>query len=88
MDITKITKIPPNNIFIIENKELISDELCNELINYINKTNDYKIEQWGLNRNVNCKYININEIKEKEIKDTFDNDIYKIINYIINYLNS
>ena len=86
--ITKITKIPPNNIFIIENKELISHELCNELINYINKTNDYKIEKWELNRNVNCKYIHINDIKEKEVKDKFDNDIYKIINFIINYLNS
>ena len=68
MDITKITKIPPNNIFIIENKELIRDELCNDLINYINKTNDYKIEKWELNRNVNCKYIPINDIKEKEVK--------------------
>ena len=87
MDITK-TKNPHNNIFIIENKELISDELCNELINYIDSTTEFKIEKWGLNQNVNCKYININEIKETELKDKFDNDIYKIMNYTINYLNN
>ena len=68
MDITKITKIPHNNIFIIENKELISNELCNELINYIDSATEFKIEKWGLHKNVNCKYIPINEIKEKEIK--------------------
>jgi hypothetical protein len=88
MDIIKIKNIPQNNIFIIENNELITNDLCNELINYINTTNNFSIEKWDVNRNVNCKYININDIKETEIKDKFDNSIYKIINYIINYLNN
>jgi hypothetical protein len=88
MDIIKIKNIPQNNIFIIENNELITNDLCNELINYINTTNNFSIEKWDVNRNVNCKYININDIKETEIKDKFDNSIYKIINYLINYLNN
>jgi hypothetical protein len=88
MDIIKTKNIPQNNIFIIENNELITNDLCNELINYINTTNNFSIEKWDVNRNVNCKYININDIKETEIKDKFDNSIYKIINYIINYLNN
>ena len=68
MDITQLKKIPSNQIFILENSELISDELCKELINYINTTDNFDIEKWESNRNVNCKYININDIKETEIK--------------------
>ena len=83
----QIKNIPQNQIFIIENNELITDDLCNELIDYINNTNDYGIEEWGNKQNVNCKYVNINNIKETPIKEKFDNDIYKIINYMINYLN-
>ena len=86
-NIMQIKNIPQNQIFIIENNELITDDLCNELIDYINNTNDYGIEEWGNKRNVNCKYVNINNIKETSIKEKLDNNIYKIINYIINYLN-
>ena len=85
-NLIKLKNTPKNNIFIFENKELINDELCNELINYINTTNDYKIEKWEINQNVNCKYINIKDITDLEIKNKFDNIIYKIINYIIKLL--
>jgi hypothetical protein len=79
--------IPQNNIFIIENKNLLNNELCNELINYINTTDNFSIEKWDVNKNVNCKYINVNDITDFEIKKKFDDNIYKIINYLINYLN-
>ena len=85
-NLTQIKNIPSNNILIIENNELMSNELCDEFVNYIDSTSDYKIEQWGVKQNVNCKYIDITDIKEKDIKAKFDNDIYKIINYIINVL--
>ena len=88
MDIIKTKKIPSNNIFIFENSELITNDFCKELINYINTTSNSLTEEWGNNTNVNCKYINISDIKEDEIRTKFDNDIYKIINYIINYLNN
>jgi hypothetical protein len=82
----KYKNIPQNNIFIIENKDLLNDELCNELINYIETTNNFSIEKWDVNKNVNCKYINVNDISDFEIKKKFDDNIYKIINYLINYL--
>ena len=53
----KYKNIPSNHIFIIENKELLNDELINELINYINTTNNFSIEKWDVNKNVNCKYV-------------------------------
>ena len=82
----KINNIPKNQIFIFENKELITDELCYELINYIDTTDNYEIEKWEKNRNVNCKYVDIDKIKDNEIKKKFDESIYKIINYIIKLL--
>jgi hypothetical protein len=82
----KYKNIPSNQIFIIENKDLLNDELINELINYIDTTNNFSIEKWETNRNVNCKYVNVNDIKETDIKKRFDDNIYKIINYSINYL--
>jgi hypothetical protein len=85
-NLIKFKNIPKNNIFIFENKELINNELCDELITFINTTDDFKIEKWEYNRNVNCKYITITDIKNIEIKKKFDDNIYKIINYIINLL--
>jgi hypothetical protein len=83
----KYKNIPSNQIFIIENKELLNDELINKLINYIDTTKNFNIEKWETNRHVNCKYVNVNEISDFEIKKNFDDNIYKIINYLINYLN-
>jgi Golgi nucleoside diphosphatase len=88
MDIIKTKQIPSNNILIFENSELITNDFCKELINYINNTSNFIIEEWGNYKNVNCKFIKINNINETEIRKKFDDDIYKIINYIINYLNN
>lgn len=82
----KINNIPKNQIFLFENKELITDELCKEFINYIDNSSYYEIEKWETNRNVNCKYININKIKEEDLRKKFDDSIYKIVNYVINSL--
>lgn len=75
-----------NGIFILENDNLISDELCDELINYIDNIKTNNIEKWNINTNVNCKYINISEINDNEIKNYFDTKLYKIFNWIIIYL--
>ena len=66
-NIMQIKNIPQNQIFIIENNELITDDLCNELIDYINNTNDYGIEEWGNKQNVNCKYVNINNATSQRV---------------------
>lgn len=84
----KEKKIPLNNIFILENKELITDLFCSNLIKYIDQTQEIKTEKWGNKTNVNCRYVNISEINETEIKKTIDNYIYKIINYVIDFLHS
>lgn len=75
-----------NGIFLLENNELITDKLCSELINYINEIDKLEIEKWGTKTNVNCKFININEIKNEEIKNNFDSQLFKIIGWIINHL--
>lgn len=84
-DLIKCKNIPQNNIFLFENKELITNELCDELINYINTTY-HDIEKWGPGHNVNCKYVKIDAIENIEIKEKFDKNIYKIINNVIKIL--
>ena len=76
-----------NGIFILENNDLLTNEFCDELINYINnEIFETNIEKWSNNTNVNCKYININEIKNLKIRNYFDTKIFKIIGWVINYL--
>jgi hypothetical protein len=75
-----------NNIFILNNYELITNNLCNELIKYIDNSENYNIEKWKQNTNVNCKYININDINDIIIKNNFDLQLFNIINWVINYL--
>ena len=82
MDIKNIKKFPSNNIFIFENN-IFSNELSEKLIDYIDSTTEFKIEKWGVNTNVNCKYVTINNINDIEIKKDFDETIYKIINGVI-----
>lgn len=74
---------PHNGIFILENCELITNEFCTELINYINDNDNPGIEKWGPNTNVNCKFININEIKNQKIKKSFDSQLFKLIGWVI-----
>jgi hypothetical protein len=77
-----------NGILIFENKDLITNDLCDELINYINKLDNANIEKWGINTNVNCKFVNINNIDDVDIKRKFDSKLYKIISWVINQLKS
>lgn len=74
---------PHNGIFIFENNELLTDKLRTELINYINENDNQGIEKWGPNTNVNCKFINIDEIKNQEIKNNFDSQLFKLIGWVI-----
>lgn len=84
----EISYEPSNGIFIFENKNLITNDFCDELINYINKLDNVNIEKWGINTNVNCKFVNINNIDDVDIKRKFDSKIYEIIAWVINQLKS
>lgn len=75
-----------NGIFIFENSELITNKLCTELIEYINEIDKSGIEKWGPKTNVNCKFVNIDEIKNEEIKKKFDSQLFELIGWIINHL--
>lgn len=70
----------------LENDKIITNELCNELINCINEIDKPNIEKWGINSNVNCKYIDISTSKCDEIKNKFDTQLFKIISWVIKKL--
>jgi len=77
--------IPKNGIFLIEN--FISENHCSELINIIDNYATYK-EKWQENQNVNCDFIHVEDLKDKELKEKYDNIIFNYINYFINMLNN
>lgn len=81
-----------NSIMIINDKDILSSEYCDEIISIIDEVIDNKknrIEKWESNQNVNCLYFNSNckkLLKDKQIKK-LDNDIFKIISKVICILN-
>jgi hypothetical protein len=77
-------KIPENQIFTIEN--FIDDNLCDDLIKVIDEYANQE-EKWGNNTNVNCKFINVENIANKEIKDKYDKIIFEHINKFVQILN-
>jgi hypothetical protein len=81
-----------NSIMIINDKDILSSEYCDEIISIIdevigNKKN--RIEKWELNQNVNCLYFDsdCNELLKEEKIKKLDNDIFKIISKVIYILN-
>ena len=74
--------LPKNQIFTIEN--FFPSDLCNELIQIINQYAN-NIEQWGENTNVNCKYIELSDIKNEQIKTHYDKIIF---NYFDKFIKS
>jgi len=81
-----------NSIMIINDKDILSSEYCDEIISIIDEVIDNKknrIEKWESNQNVNCLYFNSDcnkLLKEEQIKK-LDNDIFKIISKVICILN-
>jgi len=77
-------KIPENQIFMIEN--FVDENLCDELIKVIDEYASQE-EKWGNNTNVNCKFVNVENIANKEIKDKYDKIIFEYINKFVQILN-
>ena len=78
-----------NNIFILNDKNILNDNDCDYFIKLLNISIDnkeYNIEKWGNGSNVNCLFMNIENIKNIELKKKVDKKIFQIINKIINYL--
>ena len=77
-----------NNIFIINNQELLTHEDCDFFKNFIEYTiqnNEYSIEKWDINTNVICKFFHITNIKTK-LNLQIDTKLFYIFNKLINYL--
>lgn len=78
-----------NNIFLINDSNLINNDDCNyfvKLLNTLINNKDYNIEKWGNGSNVNCLFLNVRNVKNEELRKKIDTKIYNIINKIINYL--
>lgn len=80
-----------NNIFILNDEKIISKNECSYFIklldNYI-ENREYNIEKWGPGNNVNCLYLNVQDIANRDLFKKVDTKIFNIINKIINYLYS
>lgn len=78
-----LKKYPDNHILVIDN--FFSNSLCDALIRLTNK---YSIdsEKWGENTNVNCKFINVEEINDTKIREKYDKILFNYINKLINTL--
>ena len=77
-----------NNIFIIDDRDILSYEFCDRLIKYLESLDKKQIEKWEAKQNVNCKYINIESIEDETIKKEFDDALFEITGKVINYLHN
>jgi len=77
--------IETNNIFLIQNKNILSDELCDKIINFYDSQHQYRDERWEPSQNVFCKYIHLNSINSE---DAFilDKEIFHVVNKVIHHL--
>ena len=75
-----------NNIFIIRDQEILSDEFCDRLVDFIDKYVERNVEVWDEGNNVNCRSIFIDKLKDKAIKKELDDKIFNILGKVIEYL--
>ena len=78
-----------NNIFILNDENIINNDDCDFFIKLLNtyiENKEYNIEKWGNGSNVNCLFMHVENIKNVEVKKKVDNKIFQIVNKVINYL--
>jgi len=75
-----------NNIFIIDERDILSYELCDELIAYLDNAEKTNVEKWESRQNVNCKFIHIENIEDENDKKNFDDKLFNITGKVIQYL--
>lgn len=97
INLLNVNKCIDNNIIHYEDskimiiKELINNEKCKEIINFIeNNKNKHEEERFGKGRNVTCDFLCLNKLKETKddnLRNTaisFDKEIHKYFNKGIN----
>lgn len=75
-----------NNIFIIRDQEILSDEFCDRLVDFIDKQVERNVEVWDEDNHINCRSISIDKLKDKAIKKELDDKIFNILGKVIEYL--
>lgn len=75
-----------NNIFIIDERDILSYEFCDELIAYLDNTEKTNVEKWESRQNVNCKFIHIENIEDENDKKNFDDKLFNITGKVIQHL--
>ena len=75
-----------NNIFIIDDRDILSYEFCDELISYLDKKEETQTEKWESSQNVNCKFISIENIENENDKKNFDDKLYHVTGKVIQHL--
>ena len=78
-------ELPSNHIFLID--DFIKDEHCTELIDLIKKYSNKK-EKWGNNTNVNCDFLNLEKLENKELREKYDKIIFGYISSFIQLLHN
>jgi len=75
---------PNDNIFIIDN--VITDELCDKIIEQIN-IGDTVSEDWSVKfNNVICDGMSVTQIKDEKVRKEIDDAIFKVINTSVKVL--
>jgi hypothetical protein len=73
------------HVYLLEN--VISSEFC-ETIKYIIDNTDGNIEEYGPGSNVQGKTISTKDIKNTQLSELLDNELYKIVSNIITIINN
>jgi hypothetical protein len=73
-----------DNIYVLNKEHFISSELCDELVHYMDTHSSEHFEKWSPNFNVNCRFISFNH--DNDLKNKYDNTIFKVINSIIHFM--
>ena len=76
-------KIPSNHILLLD--DFIQDSHCIELVEIINQYSNKK-ENWGNNTNVNCDFLNLEDLNNNELRNKYDKIIFDYISKFISLL--
>lgn len=69
---------PDDNIFVIDN--VITDELCDKIVEQIKLGKKDKVDWSDLHNNVICEAMDINHIEDLQVRKNLDDEIFKVVN--------